>query len=178
MHNATTLELNAAVDQKPPAWLPTTNNQASLTKKGLRGGSKPDPKSLCGRVAILSRVVTYNFLKTFLGCPSRLKGGGPWLFAVVRVVLYNPPLPASLESQVWTIGPNSNTWFLAASFQPFSVVFGAFFWTGVPLLPLVILIPWAGAEVTTKMAYRVIRMKKEARRNTKLDEIFQVSSYF
>ena len=127
MHNATTLELNAAVDQKPPAWLPTTNNQASLTKKGLRGESKPDPKSLCGRVAILSRVVTYNFLKTFLGCPSRLKGGEPWLFAVVRVVLYNPPLPASLESQVWTIGPNSNTWFLAASFQPFSAVFGAFF---------------------------------------------------
>ena len=27
------------------------------------------------------------------------------------------------------------------------------------------------------MAYRVIRMKKEARRNTKLDEIFQVSHY-
>ena len=25
------------------------------------------------------------------------------------------------------------------------------------------------------MAYRVIRMKKEARRNTKLDEIFQVT---
>ena len=50
------------------------------------------------------------------------------------MVLYNPPpavVPAWLESQVWTLGPNSNTWFLSDIFRPLFTCF----W---PLLPPVV----------------------------------------
>ena len=70
-----------------------------------------------------------QFPPNFSGLSSCLVG---WVASCV--VLYNPPpavVPAWLESQVWTLGPNSNTWFLSDIFRPLFTCF----W---PLLPPVV----------------------------------------
>ena len=153
---------NPWIENLQPGWLPP---QQSIKQAWPRRWKRTErvlvfEQQFCPRSTISSKLF---WVVVLLG----------WVVASC-VVLYNPPpavVPAWLESQVWTLGPNSNTWFLSDIFRPlftcFSATFASSGWSGFD--------PWsAGGTLVAGMAYRVIRMKKEARRNTKLDEIFQV----
>ena len=131
MHNATTLELNR---RRPKTSCMVTHNKQSSKLDQERIGSNPDRKSFCGWLVILSQA--YNFLKSFLGCLSVERS---WVLSLAVVCLSvwcyttlqpRPPCPW-LESQVWTLGPNSYTWFLSPIFHTFSSCFRAFFQTVV-----------------------------------------------
>ena len=105
----------------PPGWLPH-NKQSSKLDQG--GGNRcltervfVVQQQFCPRCTISSKLFWVALLVGWVAS-----------CLLVRVVLYNPPpAPAAwLESRVWTLGPNSNTWFLSPIFTHFSAVFGHF----------------------------------------------------
>ena len=180
--------------QQPVNWMPpmkswlsaTTNNRASLTTVL----TTPPCKSKSYRA---SRVLWLggNFVAGATISWKLLRVVVDWgeVAVVCLPVCYTTLRPAAaawLESQVWTTEPKTVT---PGSCQAFSPIFQLFrscwYFFGAAdtfqrqhpiqhILPPVIWI-LGGRFEDTVMAYRVIRMKKEARRNTKLDEIFQVT---
>ena len=180
--------------QQPVNWMPpmkswlsaTTNNRASLTTVL----TTPPCKSKSYRA---SRVLWLggNFVAGATISWKLLRVVVDWgeVAVVCLSVCYTTLRPAAaawLESQVWTTEPKTVT---PGSCQAFSPIFQLFrscwYFFGAAdtfqrqhpiqhILPPVIWI-LGGRFEDTVMAYRVIRMKKEARRNTKLDEIFQVT---
>ena len=121
MYIAPTLELKTS----SLAGCPHNNQSSKLDQEGGNG-----PKEFW---CLSSNFVPgVQFPRNFSGLSSCLVG---WVASCV--VLYNPPpavVPAWLESQVWTLGPNSNTWFLSDIFRPlfhlFSATFASCGWSG------------------------------------------------
>ena len=156
MYNAPTLELKTS----NPLGCPHNNQSSKLDQEGGNG-----PKEFW---CLSSNFVPgVQFPPNFSVLSSCLVGWPVvWCYTTLLQQWCQPGWKAKCGHSAPTVTPGSCRIFFAL----FSPVFGHF------CLLWLIRIPWAaGGTLVAGMAYRVIRMKKEARRTTKLDEIFQVT---